>query len=373
MPQYKSDRLPWWPQAMAPGWPGACLGLAELLWLGSNSRDSTGTWTPRSQPHAKRWQLPRCHRDHDQCLAVLAACESKGAAADDNATADAANTGQLPEDGAEDTVAAGAPLEGASRRLLVDLGSDGQLRVGVSGAGEEYRLLSQGRLSWPLSGADLEDFRWYLEDYLRSPFGVYGDRGPQVGQKLPAWGRKIYEAVFGELIARNGEVPGLNDPERTELLIRSESPTLLGLPWELMYGAAGPLAVNLAGMSRTFADHQPFGQIFAAGDRLRVLLVMSRPAGTMDVDYRLIACLLLERLGAIRGTVELMVLRPPTLAMLDFVLATAVSRGKPFHVVHFDGHGAVPACLAGQACPGGRAGRFRSGSCSCFRGTGGPS
>ena len=172
-------------------------------------------------------------------------------------------------------------------------------------------------------------------------------------KKIPAWGRKIYEAVFGELIARNGEVPGLNDPERTELLIRSESPTLLGLPWELMYGAAGPLAVDLAGMSRTFADNQPFGQIFAAGDRLRVLLVISRPAGTMDVDYRLIARPLLERLGAIRGTVELMVLRPPTLAMLDFVLATAVSRGKPFHVVHFDGHGALPARPAGQTRPGG--------------------
>jgi len=48
------------------------------------------------------------------------------------------------------------------------------------------------------------------------------------------------------------------------------------------------------------------------------------------VDYRLIARPLLERLGAIRGTVELMVLRPPTLALLDVVLATAVSRGNRF-------------------------------------------
>jgi len=35
-------------------------------------------------------------------------------------------------------------------------------------------------LVWP-SGADvLEDLRWYLEDYLRAPFGVYGHRGVAV-------------------------------------------------------------------------------------------------------------------------------------------------------------------------------------------------
>ena len=174
-----------------PGLAGRLSGLAELLLarfeLSRLDRDLDAAITTAREAVAA---APVGHRDHDQCLAVLAACESKGAAADDNATADAANTGQLPEDGAEDTVAAGAPLEGASRRLLVDLGSDGQLRVGVSGAGEEYRLLSQGRLSWPLSGADLEDLRWYLEDYLRSPFGVYGDRGPQVRQENPRLGEK---------------------------------------------------------------------------------------------------------------------------------------------------------------------------------------
>jgi tetratricopeptide (TPR) repeat protein len=345
----------------SPGLAGRLSELAALLLarfeFSRLDRDLDAAITTAREAVAT---APVGHRDHDQCLAVLAACESKRAAAEDNATADAADTGQPPVDGAEDdvrvrgtrddeTTRVGVPAEGASRRLLVDLGSDGQMRVRISGAGEEDRLLSQGPLEWPLSSAELEDLRWYLEDYLRSPFGVYGDRGPEVGQKIPAWGSKIYEAVFGELIARNGEVPGLNEPQRTELLIRSESPALLGLPWELMCGPDGPLAVNLTGMSRTLADLEPFGQIFAAGDRLRVLLVISRPGGTMDVDYRLIARPLLERLGAIRGTVELMVLRPPTLALLDVVLATAVSRGKPFHVVHFDGHGALPTRLAGQA------------------------
>ncbi len=36
------------------------------------------------------------------------------------------------------------------------------------------------------------------------------------------------------------------------------------------------------------------------------------------------------------------VLRPPTFAALEERLAAAVGEERPFHVVHFDGHGASP-------------------------------
>ena len=48
------------------------------------------------------------------------------------------------------------------------------------------------------------------------------------------------------------------------------------------------------------------------GGRLRVLMVISRPAGTGDVGYQMVARPLLERLEAVRGEVDLAVLRPPT-------------------------------------------------------------
>ena len=58
-------------------------------------------------------------------------------------------------------------------------------------------------------------------------------------------------------------------------------------------------------------------ETFAApGGRLRVLMVISRPAGTGDVGYRMIARPLLDRLEAVRGQVDLVVLRPPTLEAL---------------------------------------------------------
>ena len=56
------------------------------------------------------------------------------------------------------------------------------------------------------------------------------------------------------------------------------------------------------------------------GERLRVLMVIARPAGTADVAYRMIARPLLERLDAVRGQVDLVVLRPPTLAALAEIL-----------------------------------------------------
>ena len=39
-------------------------------------------------------------------------------------------------------------------------------------------------LTWPLDDDALEDLRWYLEDYLKAPFGVYEDRGSAVEARL---------------------------------------------------------------------------------------------------------------------------------------------------------------------------------------------
>lgn len=67
-------------------------------------------------------------------------------------------------------------------RLIVDLGTDGLATIGVEPGGGLYERVSQASLAWPLDAdadADaLEDLRWYLEDYLLAPVGVWEDRGP---------------------------------------------------------------------------------------------------------------------------------------------------------------------------------------------------
>jgi hypothetical protein len=71
-------------------------------------------------------------------------------------------------------------------------------------------------------------------------------------------------------------------------------------------------------------------------------MVIFRPQGTGDVGYRMIARPLLKRLEAVRGQVDLVGFRPPTLDALTETLAQAEAAGEPFQVVHFDGHGCCP-------------------------------
>ncbi len=230
--------------------------------------------------------------------------------------------------------------------LIVDLGSDGQVTVSSwpegeqlpSPAGEPFELV------WPLDGNALEDLRWYLEDYLRAPYGVYEERGPEVAAALAGWGRAVFESVFGSGPGRDAYVQARARAQTgTEIVFRSSAAAALGLPWELLHDPSRPTPVALDGVdvTRSIPTAQ-LGQAFAVtGEQLRVLMVISRPAAGEDVGYRMIARPLLEQLEAVRGRVELVVLRPPTLDALKQTLAGALAEGRPFQVVHFDGHGVL--------------------------------
>ena len=211
-------------------------------------------------------------------------------------------------------------------------------------SGEPFALI------WPLDDTALEDLRWYLEDYLRAPFGVYSERGPRIAARLAEWGEQVFSAVFGPGKGQQAYQRMRTRPGPVELVFRSDSPEALGLPWELMTDPdrGMPLALDLAGVSRSLPAAELAETVPVPHGRLRVLMVISRPAGTGDVGYRMIARPLLERLEAVRGQVDLVVLRPPTLDALEQALAEAAQAGQPFQVVHFDGHGA----LAGRRAPG---------------------
>jgi hypothetical protein len=88
-------------------------------------------------------------------------------------------------------------------RLVVDLRTDGQAAVLLWPADELPEPVSQAPLAWPLDGQALEDLRWYLEDYLLAPFGVWEDRGPAVAGSLDDWGDLVYGSLFGAGKARD--------------------------------------------------------------------------------------------------------------------------------------------------------------------------
>ena len=237
-------------------------------------------------------------------------------------------------------------------QLLVDIDPDGRVLVTAWGDGDS--LPDSGlrfRLDWRLSDEALNDLRWYLEDYLAAPFGVYEERGPRIQQLLPKWGTELFGAIFGSGSARDVYTRMRAKPG-TRLVLRSRSPVLLELPWELMRDPARPLpiALEMAGMSRSLLSADQCETQPVRGGRLRVLMVISRPAGSRDVSYQIIARPLLRRLEAVRGEVDLTVLRPPTLDALAATLIQARAEGSPFQVVHFDGHG-----MLNRTAEGGRA------------------
>ncbi|HEY6789289.1 MAG TPA: tetratricopeptide repeat protein [Trebonia sp.] len=238
-------------------------------------------------------------------------------------------------------------------RLLVDLGADGE--AGVQWWPDEGlpEPVSRAPLAWPLDTEALEDLRWYLEDYLLAPFGVWEERGPAVQARLSGWGDQAFGAVFGPGPARDAYQRARD--RGLEVVFRSAEPGLLGLPWELMRDGAGPVALGAGGISRSLPTADAARTLEVPGGRLRVLMVISRPAGTQDVGYQTVARPLLKRLGAVRGEVALTVLRPPTFGALRRAVTQAAGTGEPFHVVHFDGHGVMPGRTGGgRAVIGGR-------------------
>ena len=244
-------------------------------------------------------------------------------------------------------------------RLLVDLGVDSPSAGSYAAVlswpdGELPQGVSRGPLVWPLDAGALEDLRWYLEDYLQAPYGVWEDRGPAIQGKLTGWGEQVFASVFSSGPARYAYERARD--RGLEVVFRSADPGLLALPWELMRDSAGPVALGAGGISRSLPVAGGAGTLAVAGGKLRVLMVISRPAGTQDVGYQMVARPLLERLDAVRGDVGLTVLRPPTFKALGETLASAAARGEPFHVVHFDGHGVMSGRPAGGgAVIGGRA------------------
>jgi tetratricopeptide (TPR) repeat protein len=222
-------------------------------------------------------------------------------------------------------------------RLLVELAVNGNVAVSTWPTGGRPELISRSSLAWPLDSPTLEDLRWYLEDYLRIPSGVWGERGPAIQAQLPVWGQEVFSAVFGPDAAYAAYQRARQQVQ--ELVFQSSEPSLLGLPWELMCDPLGPVVLNTGGISRTLPAAESPAKVEVPDGQLRVLMVICRPAGTGDVMYQMIARPLLERLKNMRTAVHLTVLRPPTLDMLRKTLVDSASAGRPFHLVHFDSHG----------------------------------
>ena len=158
-----------------------------------------------------------------------------------------------------------------------------------------------------LNPQELEDLRWYLEDYLPAPYAVWEEKGSAIKAQLSGWGERLFRSIFGSgkqmkayLQARSGGV--------FEIWISSESPAFLGLPWELIRDPDhdSPLALDVARIGRTIPVSTD-AAIQRPDERLRILMVISRPFGERDVPYQMIARPLMDCLNLVSDRVELKV------------------------------------------------------------------
>lgn len=115
------------------------------------------------------------------------------------------------------------------------------------------------------------------------------------------------------------------------------------IPWELMRDPDMDSPVSLRVKAFVRVQSNPnisfVSAVPAQDGRIRLLYIACRPSGAQDVELRAVANRLLQDLGAERARFDIKALRPPTFERLQKELADAKAAGRPFHIVHFDGHG----------------------------------
>jgi tetratricopeptide (TPR) repeat protein len=213
----------------------------------------------------------------------------------------------------------------------------------------------------PLGPIELNDLEWYLEKYSIWPIGVFQKKAARIEDQFPKWGKSLFDAAMPSLcqqVLEGWNKITDNADRRFSVLVDDELPDgaqtdqqrqtkqaatlLLSLPWELLHDGtsyvmmgAKPLTVRRQLVNRKAFD------IYAAEPPVRVLLVSPRPedAKASYIDHRASAIPLVNALDSLGNQAELTILSPPTFAALERELTSARKANKPFHVVHFDGHG----------------------------------
>jgi hypothetical protein len=194
----------------------------------------------------------------------------------------------------------------------------------------------------PLAAADLADLRWYLETYMQFPGAGDRTRAGTIVPKLRTWGRALFDAAFGTPQA--GQVHAHMQQAETQgrlcrITIGCDAPLALQQPWELLYDQRGPLAFRGITVRRQLPESQDY-LLPLFSPPLRVLLIVSRPEDVGFIDPRNSIRPLLEAISALPpGMVQVDFCEPPTFAQLADQIRQARKQNRPYHIVHFDGHG----------------------------------
>lgn len=200
-------------------------------------------------------------------------------------------------------------------------------------------------IEFALSEHEQEELRWYLEDYLQKASVTAPVVVEQIAGMIRQRGIELYQKVF----TANANTQAVWFAVRDQLPdLRIEISTGIAeaasIPWELMRDPEldSAIALRVKAFVRVQSDPNiAFIDVPPLDDssRLRLLYIVCRPSGSRDVPLRALANRILQDLGADRDRFDITALRPPTFEQLQAELGKAKAEGKPYHIVHFDGHG----------------------------------
>ncbi len=218
------------------------------------------------------------------------------------------------------------------------------------------------RLIAPMGPIEAEELAWYLERWPIWPGNPYRERAHQVEQDLIRWGQALHAAALpneqvGNLLDA-WQAAGADNPRRFSVQVdarplagageaeqqdaREAATALLALPWELLHDGKAflfqgrrPTRVRRRLPGTRGYDRPP------REPPIRILLVSPRPEDDACgyIDHRISALPLLDAVAALGELVAPDLLDPPTLPALRQALEQARAAGRPYHVIHFDGHG----------------------------------
>ncbi len=217
----------------------------------------------------------------------------------------------------------------------------------------------------PLGKIEADDLRFYLERYLITPFGTFTERKERIETQFRTWGMELFKALdlLSEahkplFLAWSSEAQSsqrrftIQAPDAPFDAKSSENPQnhpaiteILGLPWELLHRGSTFLFQDGLGVRvRRFlpgVEAPAKSKPEHLRPPLRVLIVCSRPEaeGVGYIDHRVSTRPLVEALNALGQLATYEFLTPATLKNLQVKLQTALQAGRPYHIVHFDGHG----------------------------------
>jgi tetratricopeptide (TPR) repeat protein len=209
----------------------------------------------------------------------------------------------------------------------------------IDGSGQETQPFP---LALPLSGDHLQELRWYLEEHMN--YTGPGDRlkAQRIQARMQDWGRQLFASLFAGFDGVNVYrelMDAVKRGERGLLTLGTTDPEVLAQPWELLRDPKGPLTFQGVTVRRQLTGFTPVADLHLKPP-LRVLLIVSRPKDTGFIDPRNSIPPVLDALeGLPEGTVEVAFCEPPTLPRLEEMISEAKDCGRPFHIVHFDGHG----------------------------------